>query len=165
MLTLRLTAKNVGYINMLRFLKCFVLVAMFVFCKFGSSQENIDLPDFGDSAGAIISPEQERKLGEGFVRQMRKVMPLVLDEEIEDYIRDLGKNLSEGAGYYGDFQFFVVDSPVINAFAVPGGFVAFHTGLILETEHEAELASVMGHEIAHVTQLSLIHISEPTRPY
>ena len=152
MLTLRLTVKNVGNLNMVRFFKCFVLVAMFVFCNFSNSQENIDLPDFGDSAGAIISPAQERKLGENFVRQMRKLMPLVVDEEIEDYIRGLGQNLAENAGYYGDFQFFVIDSPVINAFAVPGGFVAFHTGLILETEHEAELASVMGHEIAHVTQ-------------
>jgi predicted Zn-dependent protease len=151
-LTLRLIAKNVGNMGMMRSSMYFLLLAMFVYCNLVSSQENIDLPDFGDSAGAIISPEQERKLGENFVRQMRKLAPLVVDEEIEDYVRGIGENLAEHADYYGDFQFFVIDSPVINAFAVPGGFVAFHTGLILETEHEAELASVMGHEISHVTQ-------------
>jgi beta-barrel assembly-enhancing protease len=137
---------------MVLLLKYFFLLAMFVLSNFVGSQENIDLPDFGDSAGAIISPEQERKLGENFIRQMRKLAPLVEDEEIEDYVRGIGENLAEHAGYYGDFQFFVIDSSAINAFAVPGGFVAFHTGLILETEHEAELASVMGHEISHVTQ-------------
>ncbi len=115
-------------------------------------QENIELPDFGDSAGAIISPEQERKLGENFVRQLRKLAPLVTDPEVEDYIQYIGRSLSDHSNYYGDFEFFVIDSNVINAFAVPGGFVAFHTGLILETANESELASVMGHEISHVTQ-------------
>lgn len=116
------------------------------------AQEAIDLPDFGDSAGAIISPEQERRLGGDFMRQLRRMAPIVTDEEVEDYIQELGRSLAEQADYEGDFHFFVIDSPVINAFAVPGGYVAFHTGLIMETRSEAELASVMGHEISHVTQ-------------
>ncbi|MGB1881440.1 MAG: M48 family metalloprotease [Gammaproteobacteria bacterium] len=116
------------------------------------AQENIDLPDFGDSAGAIISPEQERRLGENFMREMRRQAPIVYDEEVEDYIQELGHSLSDLSDYYGSFTFFVIDSPVINAFAVPGGFIFFHTGLILETQTESELASVVGHEISHVTQ-------------
>ena len=115
-------------------------------------QEYIELPDFGDSAGAIISPEQERKLGEGFMREVRRQAPLVTDEEIEDYIQELGDSLGDLTNYYGDFTFFVIESPVINAFAVPGGFVGFHTGLILETQTESELASVMAHEVSHLTQ-------------
>jgi predicted Zn-dependent protease len=116
------------------------------------AQEAINLPDIGDSAGAIISPEQERKLGEGFMRMLRHQAPIVTDEEVEDYIQKLGHSLSDRSDYYGEFFFFVIDSGAINAFAVPGGFVAFHTGLILETQSEAELASVVGHEISHVTQ-------------
>ena len=94
------------------------------------AQENIDLPDFGDSAGAIISPEQERRLGENFMREMRRQAPIVYDEEVEDYIQELDHSLSDLSDYYGSFTFFVIDSPVINAFAVPGGFIFFHTGLI-----------------------------------
>ncbi len=116
------------------------------------AQESINLPDIGDSAGAIISPEQERKLGAGFMRVLRRQAPLVTDEEVEDYIQSLGHSMSDHSDYYGDFYFFVIDSPVVNAFAVPGGFVGFHTALILESRTEAELASVVGHEIAHVTQ-------------
>ena len=117
-----------------------------------SAQEAIDLPDIGDSAGSIISPEQERKLGEGFMRMLRRHAPLVTDEEVEDYIQMLGHSLSDHSDYDGEFYYFVIDSSVVNAFAVPGGFVGFHTGLILESQTEAELASVVGHEISHVTQ-------------
>jgi len=117
-----------------------------------TAQEAIDLPDIGDSFGAIISPEQERKLGANYMRLLRRYAPIVNDEEVENYIQQLGHSLSDNTDYYGDFYFFVIDSPQINAFAVPGGFVAFNAGLILESESEAELASVVGHEIAHVTQ-------------
>ncbi len=116
------------------------------------AQERIELPTLGDSAGALISPEQERKLGENFMREMRRQAPIVYDEEVEDYIQQLGDSLGDNSDYYGDFSFYVIDSPVINAFAVPGGFIFFHTGLILETQTESELASVVGHEISHVTQ-------------
>jgi beta-barrel assembly-enhancing protease len=117
-----------------------------------AAQESIELPDIGDSAGTVISPEQERKIGEDFMRQIRRLAPVVTDEEVEDYIQELGESLSDHTNYYGDFTFLVIGSPQINAFAVPGGFVAFFSGLILETESEAELASVMAHEISHVTQ-------------
>ena len=116
------------------------------------SQEEIILPDMGDSAGAVISRQQEKKLGKRFITEVRRVAPLVEDYEVEDYVRELGQELAALADYDGEFSFFVIDSPVINAFAVPGGFIAFHTGLILETKSEAELASVVGHEISHVTQ-------------
>ncbi len=111
-----------------------------------------ELPDFGDSAGAYISPEQERLLGQGFMRQMRRRAPLVSDEEVEDYIQKVGLEVGDHAGYYGDFTFFVVESPVINAFAVPGGYVGVHSGLILNSRNESELASVLAHEVSHITQ-------------
>ncbi|MGD9604206.1 MAG: M48 family metalloprotease [Gammaproteobacteria bacterium] len=111
-----------------------------------------DLPDFGDSAGAYISPEQERLLGLSFMRQMRRQAPIVTDEEVEDYIQKVGMELGEHSGYYGDFHFFVIESSVINAFAVPGGYIGMHSGLILNSQSESEMASVLAHEIAHLTQ-------------
>ncbi len=111
-----------------------------------------ELPDFGDSSGAIISPEQEKQLGEGFMRQMRRYAPLVQDEEIEDYIQNLGDSLGDLAGYDGEFTFFMVNARGINAFAVPGGFIGVHTTLILESKSESEVASVLAHEIVHITQ-------------
>ena len=137
---------------MLRSFALFTALSLALVPTAALAQEAIDLPDFGDSAGAVISQEQERKLGENFMREIRRQAPIVYDEEVEDYIQQLGRSLSDHSDYYGDFEFYVIDNPVINAFAVPGGFIFFHTGLLLESETEAELASVVGHEIAHVTQ-------------
>ena len=114
--------------------------------------EDDDLPDFGDSAGAIISPEQEKQLGKGFMRQMRRYAPVITDEEVEDYVQKLGMSLGELSGYYGDFTFFMLDARGINAFAVPGGFIGIHTALILQAQGESEVASVLAHEIVHITQ-------------
>ena len=117
-----------------------------------SADPTDDLPDFGDSAGALISPAQEKKLGESFMRQVRRYAPVVDDVEVEDYIQQLGESLAQHADYDGDFTFFMIESNVINAFAVPGGFIGFHTGLILNSKSESEVASVMAHEIVHITQ-------------
>jgi len=114
--------------------------------------DQIELPEIGDSAGAIISPEQEHRLGEEYMRQIRRQAPIVTDDEVEDYIQTLGTSLSRYTHYDLGFHFFMMQSSVINAFALPGGYVAVHTGLMLETRNESELASVIGHEISHVTQ-------------
>lgn len=111
-----------------------------------------ELPDFGDSAGAYISPEQEKQLGDEFMRQVRREAPVITDEEVEDYITKVGMSVGKHSGYYGDFHFFVIDSPVINAFAVPGGYVGVHSALILGSQSESELASVLAHEVSHLTQ-------------
>ena len=132
--------------------RIFIAAVGLIFALSAAAQELIELPDFGDSAGAIISPEQEKRIGEDFMRQIRRFAPLMTDEEVEDYIQELGESMSKLTDYYGDFTFLVIDSPAINAFAVPGGLVAFYSGLILETQSEAELASVSAHEISHVTQ-------------
>ena len=114
--------------------------------------EQIELPEIGDSAGAIISPEQEHRLGEEYMRQIRRQAPIVTDDEVEDYIQSLGTSLAKYTNYELGFHFFMMQSSVINAFALPGGYVAVHSGLMLETQNESELASVIGHEISHVTQ-------------
>jgi len=131
-----------------------VLVAALVALAAGtaSGQSHIELPEIGDSAGAIISQEQEKKIGEQFMRQVRRYAPLVSDPELNEYIQSLGDSIAEHTDYYGDFNFFMLDLDEINAFAVPGGFIGFHSGLILNSQDENEVASVMAHEIVHVTQ-------------
>jgi predicted Zn-dependent protease len=116
------------------------------------AQDATELPDIADSAGAIISPEQEKQLGLATMRELRRHAPVVVDEEVEDYIQKLGMSLGKHSGYYGDFTFFVIQSSVINAFAVPGGYVGVHSGLILGSKSESEVASVLAHEISHLTQ-------------
>jgi predicted Zn-dependent protease len=120
-----------------------------------------DLPDFGDSSGALISPTQEVELGEEFMRSVRAQATLVTDPDIEGYIQQLGHRLvfnSDAPTY--PFSFFVVNDPTVNAFAGPGGYIGVHTGLILTAENESELAGVMAHEIAHVTQRHLLRAYE-----
>jgi predicted Zn-dependent protease len=114
---------------------------------------NTVLPDLGDESMAVISPAQERKLGENLMRQARRSLAFMNDPEISEYIQSLGQRLvSHSDNPRQDFRFFVIDNPTVNAFAVPGGFIGVHTGLILATQNEAELASVLAHETAHITQ-------------
>jgi predicted Zn-dependent protease len=114
---------------------------------------NISLPDLGDASAISISPAQERKLGEDFMRRARGALAILDDAELSEYVQTLGRKLLAGTDNPAqDFYFFVVDDPTINAFAVPGGFVGVHTGLISAAQSEAELASVIAHEITHVTQ-------------
>jgi predicted Zn-dependent protease len=112
------------------------------------------LPDLGGSGDAALSPQTERRLGESIVRDIRFREPSFIDDpEVAEYLGDLGARLlgASGGARHG-FEFFVLRDPTINAFALPGGFVGVHTGLLAAAETESELASVMAHEIAHVTQ-------------
>lgn len=113
----------------------------------------VDLPSIGDSSGSIVSPEQERRLGEAFMRNVRQRMKVIDDPEINEYLQSIGYQLVANSDDQShNFTFFIVQEPSINAFAVPGGFIGIHSGLILTTESESELAAVLAHEIAHITQ-------------
>lgn len=117
---------------------------------------DFNLPDFGDPSGSIMSPEDERRLGQAFMRSVNKVMKVETDPLLIAYIESLGSHLVENSGDANQpFSFFMVRDPVVNAFAGPAGNIGIHTGLILTTESESELASVVAHEIAHVTQKHL----------
>jgi predicted Zn-dependent protease len=114
------------------------------------------LPDLGDSSQSVISPAQERKLGEATMRQVHASGAYLDDPEVVAYLNKLGHRLVlASSASRQEFEFFAIDDPAINAFALPGGFVAVHTGLILLTQNESELASVLAHEISHVTQLHI----------
>ena len=110
------------------------------------------LPDLGGSGDSALSPQMERRLGESIIREMRREPQFIDDPEISEYLGTIGTRLTQAAGARQDFEFFAVRDASINAFALPGGFVGVHTGLINAAETESELASVLGHEIAHVTQ-------------
>jgi predicted Zn-dependent protease len=123
--------------------------------------EPIALPDIGDSAGALISPEQERKIGEAFLREARQYGVVFDDPEVDAYFQSLGQQVASFAkDYEGSFTFFLVDADDINAFAAPGGFIGAHTGLLLNSASESELASVLAHEISHVTQRHMVRSYE-----
>jgi predicted Zn-dependent protease len=111
------------------------------------------LPDLGDSAQAVMSPVQERRIGDAAMKQLRAGGAYLEDPEVNDYLNELGQRLVavRNDGRF-DFTFFAVPDPSINAFAMPGGYIGVNTGLILLTQNESELASVLAHEITHVTQ-------------
>ena len=111
------------------------------------------LPDLGDVAQAGFTPLQERRMGESIMREIRADRSFYEDAEATDYINALGNRLaSRSTDARQDFEFFLIRDPQINAFALPGGFIGVHTGLILSAQSESELASVLAHEISHVTQ-------------
>jgi predicted Zn-dependent protease len=113
----------------------------------------VELPDIGSSANAIMSATDEQKLGEAFFRQLHRQAEVIDDIDINDYINALGHRLASFSDNpEQSFRFFVIKDAAINAFAVPGGFIGVHSGLISNTRDESELASVVAHEIAHVTQ-------------
>jgi predicted Zn-dependent protease len=111
------------------------------------------LPDMGTAAQATLSLEDEYRIGRMVMRGLRDSGRILEDPEIGEYLQSLGLRLSSLA-HDGNrnFNFFLVRDPAINAFALPGGFVGMHTGLLLETATESELAAVLAHEVAHVTQ-------------
>jgi len=112
------------------------------------------LPDLGGGGDAGLAPQVERRIGESIMRDIRFRDPAYLDDpEIADYLSVLGARLTQNAaGVRMDFEFFAMRDHTINAFALPGGFVGVHTGLISAAESESELAAVLAHEVAHVTQ-------------
>ena len=182
---------------------------------------NQNLPSLGDPMSALVSSAQERKLGQEFLRALRNQAPILDDPIIQDYLEHLTYKLVSNSQLDDRrLDLIIIDSPTLNAFAVPGGIIGIHDGLFKYAETEQELAAILAHEIAHLSQrhyargieaqqkssmltmagvltsfivmttvggeagtallstvqgvsasdqlrhsLSLIHISEPTRPY
>lgn len=123
--------------------------------------EDFNLPDFGDSAGAVLSRDDERVYGRELMRQLRNYQIVIEDPQLVEYLDTLAYRLVESANRPNySFQFVILDSTAINAFAAPGGVVALYSGLILAAESESEVAAVLAHEIAHVTQHHLARAME-----
>ena len=116
-----------------------------------------DLPELGSPANAAISIEDEYHAGLQFVNEIRKAGVILTDPEVGQYAQEIGHSLSSHAeeGQH-QFYYFVIRDPEINASAIPGGFVIINSGLITSTRNENELAGVLAHETAHVTQRHIV---------
>jgi len=119
------------------------------------------LPDIGTTAGNTLSVNQELAMGDFYVRQLRASAPLINDPLLNDYINQLGQRLVAHAwSVKTPFHFFLVSNDELNAFAFFGGNVVLHSALFRYTENESQLASVLAHEISHVTQRHLARAME-----
>jgi predicted Zn-dependent protease len=119
----------------------------------GAGADDINLPDMGSPADAILNNTEEAQIGRMIMRDIRRSGQVVEDPLITEYLNDIGSRIAAQTNE-GDhsFTFFAVDDPRINAFALPGGYIGIHTGLIEASRNEDELAGVLAHEVAHVTQ-------------
>jgi beta-barrel assembly-enhancing protease len=113
----------------------------------------LNLPALGDVTSEDLSPANERRLGEAVMRQVRADPSWLPDPDTTEYLNALGFRLvAASPARHSDFSFFAMRDPMLNAFALPGGFIGVHSGLVLGAQTEAELASVLAHEIGHVEQ-------------
>jgi len=119
----------------------------------GAGADDIKLPDMGSPADAILNNSQEAQIGRMIMRDIRRSGKVVEDPLVNEYLNEIGSRIVAQTND-GDhsFTFFAVEDPRINAFALPGGYIGVHTGLLDATRSEDELAGVIAHEVAHVTQ-------------
>jgi predicted Zn-dependent protease len=116
------------------------------------------LPDLGDGSGGALTPQAERRIGERVMREIRRDPDYIGDWLVLDYLDSVAQRLAASAaaqfigGYRPDFDLFAMRDGQINAFSLPGGFIGVNSGLIVTTQTESELASVLGHEMGHVLQ-------------
>ena len=123
---------------------------------FGTSKTLAELPTLGDPTLDSISAREEAQLGLSYYQYLKDSLPTIDDVQLNDYLENLAQKLitqSDEAGR--KFTFFIVKSPVINAFALPAGYIGVHSGLFVDADNESQLASVLAHEISHVTQRHL----------
>ena len=129
------------------------LAVLYVCTQTSLCQSQIELPDLGNPSDFYMSKMDEPAIGRTYFRTMQRQGQVVEDPLLQEYIQNLGDKLSSKA-QEGDFSFryFLVPENSINAFAMPGGFIGIHLGLITNSDNESQLASVLSHEISHVTQ-------------
>lgn len=129
------------------------LIYIFFFFSTDYVRSEIELPDLGSPSDMYLSKMDEPAIGRAYFRNLRQQGQVVEDPLLSEYIQDLGNKLSSKV-QDGDFNFnyFFVPQNSINAFAMPGGYIGIHTGLCIAADNESQFASVLAHEISHVTQ-------------
>ncbi len=114
------------------------------------------LPEIGSAGISVLSIEKERQIGGEMMRQIRATQPILNDPVLTEYINDLGNRMVRNAKDVNySFEFFLIRNQELNAYAFFGGHIAIHSGLLTTANTESELASVVAHEISHVTQRHL----------
>jgi predicted Zn-dependent protease len=120
-----------------------------------------ELPDLGEVSQTAFTAADEARVGSEIMRDIYADPQYYDDPELIEYLNNLGYRLvASSSENRRAFRFFVLKDPTLNAFALPGGFIGVHTGLIEAAQSESELAGVLGHEIAHVTQHHLARMIE-----
>lgn len=112
-----------------------------------------ELPSLGDSSSGIVSPEQEHQLGRAWLSLLRGQVQQLSDPQVKDYLERSVYRLAETSQLQDRrLEFVLLDSPQLNAFAAPGGIIGVNGGLFIHAQTEAEYASVLAHELAHLSQ-------------
>lgn len=112
-----------------------------------------NLPDFGDASSVIISPQEEEKLGQMVLRSYRGQVPTSTDPLLIDYLEKLLRKLAPHSQLTNrNLHLVIIINPLMNAFAAPGNIVGVNTGLLVYSQSEAQLVSVLSHELAHLSQ-------------
>ncbi len=112
-----------------------------------------DLPSLGDASSAIVSPQQEHQLGRAWLALLRSQVAQLNDPQLKDYVETSVYRLAETSQLNDRrLEFILINSPQLNAFAAPGGIVGVNGGLFLNAQTEGEYASVLAHELAHLSQ-------------
>lgn len=120
-----------------------------------------NLPEIGTTAAGTLSINQELAMGDFYVRQLRASAPVINDPLLCHYVNQLGQRLVAHAwSVKTPFHFYLIRNDEINAFAFFGGNVVLHSALFRYSDTESQLASVMAHEISHVTQRHLARAME-----
>ncbi|MCL1886984.1 MAG: M48 family metalloprotease [Betaproteobacteria bacterium] len=141
--------------HLFQILKWFVLF-IFLTQSLAHAQYN-NLPTLGDAARGELTPLMEYKIGVEIMQRIRMDPDYITDEVITEYLNNMGNKLVNAMPQVrsetgNNFFFFAIRDSTLNAFALPGGFIGVHTGLLLAAQSESELASVLSHEIGHVSQ-------------
>lgn len=138
---------------MLRRCLIFLLLLAQVHWSGASANPALALPDLGGGSLRLLAGTSEASIGRAIVAELRRNGLLIEDAELNEYIQHVGSRLVAASDQQDvDFTFFIVRDDTVNAFALPGGYIGVHSGLLLRTRTESELASVLAHEVAHVTQ-------------
>ncbi|PID41759.1 MAG: hypothetical protein CSB48_13405 [Proteobacteria bacterium] len=117
------------------------------------ANEDQQLPVIGDTSSGIVALRREKELGESWVKSLRRQIKVVDDPLINTYFKDIVYRLVPNSRLQDrQLQLIIVDSPVLNAFAVPGGIIGINAGLFIHARSEQEFASVIAHELAHLSQ-------------
>lgn len=140
--------------NIHRVIASILIAATFQAGNAGAAQSNgVVLPELGDSTSSTFSSQQEYELGRAWLKMFRSQVKTVSDPLLQDYVEYLVYKLASYSQLKDRrLEVVVIDNPTINAFAVPGGVVGLHNGAFLSADNEAQLASILGHELAHLSQ-------------
>jgi predicted Zn-dependent protease len=134
-----------------------VIIFLIVFVPFiGFAKQ---LPDLGSPLNQRLTPQREQKLGQQFIHLIRQRLPIIYDPVVNEYVQSLGNRLVVHSNQpLRVYHFFIVNNPEVNAFSGPDGYIGINSGLLFKVRSVGELAAVMSHEIAHVSQLHIARL-------